>query len=77
MPLLEDVKQFRLSTFFDIGNVFGTKQHFELGDLRYSAGLSAIWLSPLGALTFSYAVPIKSEATDEEQPFQFTFGTSF
>ena len=47
--------------------MFGPNQTFELGDFRYSTGLNAIWFSPLGALTFSYAIPLKSEATDEEK----------
>jgi outer membrane protein insertion porin family len=77
VPFLEEVKQFRLSTFFDVGNVFGPNQTFEVGDFRYSAGVNAIWFSPLGALTFSYAVPLKSESTDEEKAFDFTIGTTF
>ena len=77
IPFLEEIKQFRLSTFFDVGNVFGPNQTFELGDFRYSTGLNAIWFSPLGALTFSYAIPLKSEATDEEKSFDFTIGTTF
>lgn len=77
VPFLEDVKQFRLSTFFDIGNVFGPNQELNIGDFRYSAGVNAIWFSPLGALTFSYAVPLKSESTDEEKAFDFTIGTTF
>ncbi len=77
VPFLEEIKQFRLSTFFDVGNVFGPNQTFELGDLRYSTGLNAIWFSPLGALTFSYAIPLKSEANDEEKSFDFTIGTTF
>ena len=77
VPFLEEIKQFRLSTFFDVGNVFGPNQTFELGDFRYSTGLNAIWFSPLGALTFSYAIPLKSEANDEEKSFDFTIGTTF
>lgn len=77
VPFLEDVKQFRLTTFVDMGAVFGDNQDFDTGDFRYSAGIGAIWLSPLGAMTFSYAVPLKTKSADEVEPFQFTFGTSF
>jgi len=77
VPFLPDSRSFRLTSFFDIGNVFGPGQRFAVGDLRYSAGMSAVWLSPLGPLTLSVAAPLKTEDEDEKQPLQFTFGTSF
>ena len=77
LPFIADSRNFRVTTFFDIGNVFGPGQRFEVGDLRYSAGVSAVWLSPLGPLTFSVAAPLKTEDQDDTQPLQFTFGTSF
>ena len=77
VPFFEKVRSVRLTSFVDMGTVFGDNQEFDVGDFRYSAGLSAIWLSPFGALTFSYAVPLKTKSNDETEPFQFTFGTSF
>jgi len=77
VPFLDDSSNFRLTSFFDIGNVFGPGQRFAVGDLRYSAGVTAVWLSPLGPLTLSLAAPLKTESEDETQPIQFTFGTSF
>lgn len=77
IPFLEATKNIRFTGFFDIGNVFGPGQRFTLGDLRYSAGVSAVWLSPMGPLTLSLAAPLKKEDEDETQPVQFTFGTAF
>ncbi|MEM7408052.1 MAG: outer membrane protein assembly factor BamA [Pseudomonadota bacterium] len=77
IPFVKNVDSVRLSSFVDGGTVFGDNSDVDLGDLRFSTGLSAIWLSPFGAMTFSYAVPIKTEDVDETEPFQFTFGTSF
>lgn len=77
VPFLKDSRSFRLTTFFDIGNVFGPGQRFAVGDLRYSAGVSALWISPLGPLTLSVAAPLKKEDLDDTQPLQFTFGTTF
>ena len=77
VPFLQDSRSFRLTTFFDIGNVFGSGQRFAVGDLRYSTGVSAVWISPLGPLTISLAAPLKKENLDDTQPFQFTFGTTF
>ena len=77
IPFLENVKSVRLTSFLDGGTVFGDNQDFDTGDFRFSAGLGAIWLSPFGAMTLSYAVPLKTKSADETEPFQFTFGTSF
>jgi outer membrane protein insertion porin family len=45
--------------------------------LRYSAGLSARWLSPFGNLVFSIAQPINTVPGDRTQSFQFSFGSGF
>ena len=79
----------RLAAFLDAGNVFLTSEGgipassgccangFDAGDLRYSAGVGATWLSPFGALTVSLAQPLNKEDDDETQMFQFQFGQSF
>jgi outer membrane protein insertion porin family len=45
--------------------------------VRYSAGLSARWLSPFGNLAFSIAEPLNTVTGDRTQAFQFTFGQGF
>lgn len=77
VPFLDDSSNFRLTSFFDIGNVFGPNEKFSVGALRYSVGFAAVWLSPLGPLTVSIAAPLKTGSQDETQPLQFTFGTTF
>ncbi|MED5510843.1 MAG: outer membrane protein assembly factor BamA [Pseudomonadota bacterium] len=71
------LKSFRLSAFTDFGNVYDVNQDFDAGLLRYSAGLSAIWISPFGAMTFSIAAPLKKEDGDETEAFQFSLGSTF
>jgi len=75
-PFVPDSKSLRLSTFFDIGNVFKNVDNFDFNELRYSVGIGASWLSPLGALSFSLASPLNAKSGDDTQVFQFTFGTS-
>jgi outer membrane protein insertion porin family len=71
------LKSFRLSAFTDFGNVYDVNQDFDAGLLRYSAGLSAIWISPFGAMTFSIAAPLSKEDGDETEAFQFSLGSTF
>ena len=75
VPFVKDSKSVRLGAFVDVGNVF--KNGPDLGDLRYSAGLSASWLSPFGALTVSVAQPFNTQQGDRTQNFQFQFGSGF
>ena len=73
VPFMPESKTVRLSTFVDAGNVYDDE--IDLGELRYSVGLSAKWLSPFGALSFSLAMPINDGDDDEVQTFQFSFGS--
>jgi outer membrane protein insertion porin family len=59
VPFMADSKSIRLGAFFDVGNVFS--HSYDLAQLRYSTGLSAKWLSPFGALTFSIAQPLNTK----------------
>jgi outer membrane protein insertion porin family len=75
----------RLGAFFDFGNVWTTSNMnglvgpdgFDLSDLRYSVGLSVVWLSPVGAIFASAAYPINEKSGDDTQIFQFGLGSSF
>ena len=77
MPGLKNDKSFRLSTFIDAGNVYGNGDGFSLGALRYSAGVGLSWYSPMGPLTFSYAVPLHAQPFDNIERLQFQMGTTF
>ena len=45
--------------------------------MRASVGLGVAWLSPIGPLKLSYAVPLRKEEFDRIQRFQFQVGTGF
>ncbi len=75
-PPFEKLKEtLRVSAFVDAGNVFQDKIKFD--QLRYSVGVGATWLSPMGALTISYGVPLNDKPGDEVENFQFSFGSVF
>jgi outer membrane protein insertion porin family len=77
IPFTKKVRSFRLSTFLDAGNVYSSDEDFDVDKLRYSTGLSAIWFSPLGLLSFSLAKPLNRKEGDQIQIFQFNIGTTF
>ncbi|MBT0960166.1 outer membrane protein assembly factor BamA [Denitromonas iodatirespirans] len=70
-------RSFRLSAFFDAGNVWGQDEKLSLSKLRYSAGLGFSWSSPIGPLKLSVGFPIKKEEDDKIQRFQFQLGSVF
>lgn len=82
MPFVEDKRSFRPVAFFDFGNVFNTDcpdvslvcSNFELSELRYSLGLGITWITGLGPITVSAALPFNSSENDREEIFQFELG---
>jgi len=76
-PFSEKSQDMRLSTFIDGGYVWGPGDKVDLGELRYSAGVSLIWLAPVGILRFSLATALNEEPTDETTSFQFSLGSAF
>jgi len=45
--------------------------------IKYSVGFGINWLSPLGALRLSYAVPLHTSPDDKLQRIQFNIGSGF
>jgi outer membrane protein insertion porin family len=74
IPFVEGTKSFRLGTFFDIGNVYSDVSNFDATELRYSVGVSSLWISPLGPLAISLGFPLNEKSGDNVQNFQFTVG---
>lgn len=70
-------KSLRLGAFVDAGWVWGIGEQMNVGDMRYSTGLSLAWASPLGPLKFSLAQPLNKKDTDKVQRLQFQMGTIF
>jgi len=70
-------KALRLGWFFDAGQVFSKSQTPNVSDLRYATGISAAWISPIGPLKFSYAIPLNKQDGDKTESFQFQLGTTF
>lgn len=83
----------RMFTFLDGGWVWGRKAEYigsganrtvrykkdklDFGDLRYSVGFGLAWISPMGPLKLSFAIPLNKKDNDELERFQFQIGTGF
>jgi len=74
LPGLLNDRSVRMSAFVDSAVVGET---IEYDQLRASTGLSLLWVSPIGPLKISFAMPLRSEPGDELQKFQFTIGGLF
>lgn len=46
-------------------------------EIRSAYGLSAVWITPVGALTFTFARPIRYQAYDDVEFFSFNIGAPF
>jgi len=85
LPFVKDTRSFETGFFLDAGNVFDTNcsgsnstcSDFDAGDLRYSVGFAATWLSGFGPLSFALATALNEEDFEDTEFFQFSFGTSF
>ena len=88
LPFVPNRNQVRSAFFIDAGNVFSSNcterqrmlrncTNFDVGELRYSAGISVTYLSPFGPLTFYLATPFGDKKGDDTKSFDFTVGSGF
>ena len=65
--------------FLDMANVWKVdyNDNLDSNKIRSSTGLALNWFSPVGPMTFSYAIPISEAETDITEKFRFQIGTSF
>ena len=88
MPFVKDQRSLRTSLFWDVGNVYDTNCSasqkklsdscsIDLGSLASSVGVGLTWITAMGPLSFSLAMPIKKPEDAETQVFQFSLGQTF
>ena len=68
-----------LNFFLDLANVWEVDfdKSLDSNKIRSATGVAFNWYSPIGPLTFSYAIPISEADTDVTEKFRFQIGTSF
>ena len=68
-----------LNIFLDMANVWEVDYNNSLDSnkIRSATGVAINWFSPIGPLSFSYAIPLSEAKTDTTENFRFQIGTSF
>lgn len=67
----------RIAGFFDIGQVYGFGNDFDLADLRKAAGPGLRWQSPFGPIRVDYGVNLDRKKGENFGALQFSVGTPF
>ena len=77
--LLGDLQNVDFSVFLDSANIFGVDYNDSLDSnkIRSSSGLAVDWFTPIGPLSFSFALPLTKHENDETETFRFRIGTTF
>ena len=78
--LLENTQTVDFIAFFDAANLWGVDYDSSIddrNDFRSSIGLGLNWMTLIGPLSFSYALPITKNDTDILEKFRFNLGTTF
>jgi len=77
VPGLEDSRDKRLALFVDGGQVYSQTESIDVSTFRFSTGLAFEWMSAIGPIAFSYAIPFNDSSGDNVEHFQFTLGGLF
>ncbi|WP_325101200.1 outer membrane protein assembly factor BamA [Marinomonas transparens] len=86
LPMVEDHKSVRTAFFVDGGSVFTDScfagntecnEGIDFAEIRYTAGLSWTWITPIAPLSFNLSRPLNSKEGDKTDFFQFQLGTTF
>ena len=72
-PFAKDAESVRLAAFVDAGQVYKDLSSFDAKDLRYSAGISVQWQSPVAPIIINWAFPLNAKPGDDIERLQFTF----
>ena len=84
LPVVPESFGLRGAVFADAATLYGSKintpgvtQTSVDMQLRASVGIGLMWASPFGPIRIDYAIPVKKEATDDIQEFNFGISTRF
>jgi outer membrane protein insertion porin family len=67
----------RLAAFFDVGNVYGFHDEFDITNLKYGVGAGVRWLSPFGPIRVDYGFKLNRRSGEDPGAFNFSVGSPF
>ena len=68
---------YEIESFIDGGGVWEEDADIVFDEMRFSAGLSVLWVSPFGPIKFYLTKAFKKESYDKQEIFRFSFGTTY
>ncbi|MBZ9705928.1 outer membrane protein assembly factor BamA [Mesorhizobium sp. ESP7-2] len=83
LPVIPESFGLRGAVFADAATLYGSKISTTVDQasldmkLRASVGVGLMWASPFGPIRIDYAIPVKKEAKDDVQEFNFGISTRF
>ncbi|WP_027058940.1 outer membrane protein assembly factor BamA [Mesorhizobium loti] len=82
LPVVPESFGLRGAVFADAATLYGSQvtsvaQESTNLELRASVGLGLMWASPFGPIRIDYAIPVKKQAHDDVQEFNFGISTRF
>ncbi|MDE0420641.1 MAG: outer membrane protein assembly factor BamA [Gammaproteobacteria bacterium] len=85
LPFADRLRGVRSAYFVDAGNVFNTDcpetsiecLGFDAKEIRVTTGIGVTWLSAMGPMNFSLALPLNDKPGDEVERFGFELGYTF
>ena len=77
--VLEDSQSMDILFFTDIADIWGVDYNSSLSSsgTRSSIGAALDWMTPIGPVNFSLALPITKQTGDKTETFRFNLGTTF
>lgn len=76
-PFADQGSSTRVSLFLDAGSVFKDVSSIDKDEFRYTTGIAFIWITPVGAMRFTFSEPINEQPGDSTRSFQFSLGSPF
>jgi outer membrane protein insertion porin family len=77
--ILEDSQNLDFLIFADIADIWGVDYDSSIKGkgIRSSIGAALDWMTPIGPINFSLALPISKQTGDKTESFRFNLGTTF
>ncbi len=75
-PLLKDMGM-QGEVFTDFGNVYAVEDNWDFSDIKKTAGVGLLWLSPLGPLRLAWGYNLDQQEGEDSSNWDFSMGGTF